>query len=96
MSSTGGLSRRRAAGTADSTYSSPTTSSGPSFGNDAKAVASDPRDLQMEDENKTQPRLTLMEEVLLMGLKDKQVTTKLSSLGNVGREREKQGSHELE
>ncbi|KAF9331557.1 hypothetical protein BG006_005582 [Podila minutissima] len=72
MSSTGGLSRRRAAGTADSTYSSPTISSGASFGHDAKAIASDPRDLQMEDENKTQPRLTLMEEVLLLGLKDKQ------------------------
>lgn len=27
----------------------------------------------MEDENKTQPKLTLMEEVLLLGLKDKQV-----------------------
>ncbi|KAF9404714.1 hypothetical protein BGZ94_003991 [Podila epigama] len=69
MSNTGGLSRRRAAGTADSTYS-PTSSS---FNiHEAKAVASDPRDLQMEDENKTQPRLTLMEEVLLLGLKDKQ------------------------
>ncbi|KAG0262551.1 Vacuolar protein sorting-associated protein 74 [Mortierella polycephala] len=76
MSSAGGLSRRRGAGGGgdnDSAYSSP-NSSGPSGGhrNSDIKVASDPRDLQMEDENKTQPRLTLMEEVLLLGLKDKQ------------------------
>ncbi|KAF9189304.1 Vacuolar protein sorting-associated protein 74 [Haplosporangium sp. Z 767] len=76
MSSAGGLSRRRGAGGGgdnDSAYSSP-NSSGPSGShrNSDVKVASDPRDLQMEDENKTQPRLTLMEEVLLLGLKDKQ------------------------
>lgn len=38
----------------------------------------------MEDENKTQPRLTLMEEVLLLGLKDKQVRRNSSSLGMWG------------
>ncbi|KAG0303270.1 hypothetical protein BGZ98_006843 [Dissophora globulifera] len=87
MSSTGGLSRRRGGGGGgggeeDSAYSSPAnSSSGPSgLGRNASMhrsntdnkVVSDPRDLQMEDENKTQPRFTLMEEVLLMGLKDKQ------------------------
>ncbi|KAF9932672.1 Vacuolar protein sorting-associated protein 74 [Mortierella antarctica] len=81
MSSSGGLSRRRGAGggggDGESGYSSPVSSSGPTGGNlrrsstDGK-VAADPRDLQMEDENKTQPKLTLMEEVLLLGLKDKQ------------------------
>ncbi|KAG0372554.1 hypothetical protein BGX24_000097 [Mortierella sp. AD032] len=79
----GGLSRRRGAGGGggDSTH---TNSTGPATagaaGNnhshrssvDGGKVFADPRDLQMEDENKTQPRLTLMEEVLLMGLKDKQ------------------------
>ncbi|KAF9134918.1 hypothetical protein BGW39_005405 [Mortierella sp. 14UC] len=78
-----GLSRRRGAGGGgDSTHSTPANSSGPAsagVGNhghrssvDGGKVFADPRDLQMEDENKTQPRLTLMEEVLLMGLKDKQ------------------------
>lgn len=36
-------------------------------------IAFDPRDLQQGDERSKQPRLTLMEEILLMGLKDKQV-----------------------
>lgn len=36
-------------------------------------VAYDPRDLNDEDETKGAPRLTLMEEVLLLGLKDKAV-----------------------
>ncbi|KAI8606523.1 Golgi phosphoprotein 3-domain-containing protein [Dissophora ornata] len=86
MSSTGGLSRRRGGGGGggggDEDYTSPPNTSGPTGLNrntslhrhcstDAN-VASDPRDLQMEDENKTQPKLTLMEEVLLLGLKDKQ------------------------
>lgn len=36
-----------------------------------KKVAYDPRDI---DESKSTPKLTLMEEVLLLGLKDKQVS----------------------
>lgn len=36
-------------------------------------IAYDPRDLQDEDETAEHPRLTLMEECLLLGLKDKQV-----------------------
>ncbi|KAK7204316.1 Golgi phosphoprotein 3-domain-containing protein [Myxozyma melibiosi] len=35
-------------------------------------IAFDPRDLEEGDERAKQPRLTLMEEILLMGLKDKQ------------------------
>ncbi|KAF9570067.1 hypothetical protein EC968_002283 [Mortierella alpina] len=74
MASTGGLSRRRGAAASESSYTQ--SSSGPlsagSHSNTDARIASDPRDLQMEDENKTQPRLTLMEEVLLLGLKDKQ------------------------
>lgn len=36
-------------------------------------IAFDPRDISESAERSKQPRLTLMEEVLLMGLKDKQV-----------------------
>jgi Golgi phosphoprotein 3 len=36
-------------------------------------IAYDPRDLNDESETKGAPRLTLMEEVLLLGLKDKAV-----------------------
>lgn len=42
-------------------------------------IAFDPRDLEREDEDSRQggkaPRLTILEEVLLLGLKDKQVST---------------------
>lgn len=37
-------------------------------------VGYDPRDMETEDEEKLHPLLTLMEEVLLLGLKDKQVS----------------------
>jgi Golgi phosphoprotein 3 len=36
-------------------------------------IAYDPRDISENAERNKQPKLTLMEEVLLMGLKDKQV-----------------------
>jgi Golgi phosphoprotein 3 len=36
-------------------------------------IAFDPRDISESTERSKQPRLTLMEEVLLLGLKDKQV-----------------------
>lgn len=36
-------------------------------------VAYDPRDFEDAEQAKTQPRLTLMEEILLLGLKDKAV-----------------------
>ena len=36
-------------------------------------IAYDPRDISESEERSKQPKLTLMEEVLLLGLKDKQV-----------------------
>ena len=38
-------------------------------------IAFDPRDISESAERSKQPKLTLMEEVLLLGLKDKQVRT---------------------
>ena len=37
-------------------------------------IAFDPRDISESEERSKQPKLTLMEEVLLLGLNDKQVT----------------------
>ena len=42
-------------------------------GENGHKIAFDPRDLSESHERSKQPKLTLMEEVLLMGLKDKQV-----------------------
>lgn len=42
-------------------------------------IAFDPRDLSETEERSKQPKLTLMEEVLLLGLKDKQVSPNASS-----------------
>ncbi|KAI9878463.1 MAG: Vacuolar protein sorting-associated protein 74 [Pleopsidium flavum] len=42
-------------------------------GENGHKIAFDPRDISESEERNKQPRLTLMEEVLLMGLKDKQV-----------------------
>ena len=39
-------------------------------------IAFDPRDISESEERIKQPKLTLMEEVLLLGLKDKQVPSK--------------------
>ena len=38
-------------------------------------IAFDPRDISESAERSKQPKLTLMEEVLLLGLKDKQVSS---------------------
>jgi Golgi phosphoprotein 3 len=88
MASTSGLTRRRGAAAASSSnpddegsrVSSPTPRR-----DDARApetayensenghkIAFDPRDINESAERTKQPKLTLMEEVLLMGLKDKQ------------------------
>lgn len=83
-STTGGLTRRRggAAGTSteDGTdrNASPAPRAGPAEssytgGENGHKIAFDPRDLSESVERSKQPKLTLMEEVLLMGLKDKQV-----------------------
>ncbi len=42
-------------------------------------IAYDPRDISESAERSKQPKLTLMEEVLLLGLKDKQVCERLNT-----------------
>lgn len=53
------------------------TSGGPETsyesGENGHRIAYDPRDISESAERSKQPKLTLMEEVLLLGLKDKQV-----------------------
>lgn len=87
-SSAGGLTRRRGAGGASaengedsssrvaSPAPKPNSSSGPETsyesGENGHKIAFDPRDISESAERLKQPKLTLMEEVLLMGLKDKQ------------------------
>ena len=44
-----------------------------SSGENGHKIAFDPRDIGEQRERSKQPKLTLMEETLLMGLKDKQV-----------------------
>jgi Golgi phosphoprotein 3 len=44
-------------------------------GENGHKIAFDPRDISESAERSKQPKLTLMEEVLLLGLKDKQVST---------------------
>ena len=67
-----------------SRISSPPPKSGPSLdsrgpetsyssGENGHKIAFDPRDISESEERNKQPKLTLMEEVLLIGLKDKQV-----------------------
>ena len=48
-------------------------------GENGHKIAFDPRDMADNEERSKQPKLTLMEEVLLMGLKDKQVESGLCS-----------------
>lgn len=43
-------------------------------GENGHKIAFDPRDLSETEERSKQPKLTLMEDVLLLGLKDKQVS----------------------
>ncbi|PWN23396.1 GPP34-domain-containing protein [Microstroma glucosiphilum] len=58
---------RNATGGASSTLSGAADGAGHSH-----RIAYDPRDLKDEDEESLHPRLTLMEEILLLGLKDRQ------------------------
>lgn len=90
MESSGGLTRRRggggasAAGNEDSEpsrLSSPapktadrTPETSYTGGENGHKIAFDPRDISESEERNKQPKLTLMEEVLLLGLKDKQVS----------------------
>ncbi|KAJ9652333.1 Vacuolar protein sorting-associated protein 74 [Neophaeococcomyces mojaviensis] len=88
MSAQGGLTRRRGAGVAqedsddlptprvtspapkDNPFDRPET--GREVSDNGHIVAYDPRDMSESAERSKQPKLTLMEEVLLLGLKDKQ------------------------
>lgn len=47
-------------------------------GENGHKIAFDPRDMSESAERSKQPKLTLMEEVLLLGLKDKEVSTALT------------------
>ncbi|CAE7142348.1 unnamed protein product [Rhizoctonia solani] len=81
-----GLSRRRVGTSTPTTNDGETLSSAPSpVGNSngrnygggtalegGGKIAYDPRDLETEGEGKSMPRLTILEEVLLLGIKDKQ------------------------
>jgi Golgi phosphoprotein 3 len=74
MASASGLQRRRNAGAYNSSHENnvPTTPDRNISSESGVRVAVDPNDI-LDDEDKKQPNLTLMEEVLLLGLKDKQV-----------------------
>lgn len=85
MSAQGGLTRRRGAaggtGADNEDKVKPAQpqhdSRGPETSYESSAnghkIAYDPRDISESAERVKQPKLTLMEEVLLLGLKDKQV-----------------------
>jgi Golgi phosphoprotein 3 len=49
-------------------------------GENGHKIAFDPRDISESAERSKQPKLTLMEEVLLLGLKDKQVRGTFSTV----------------
>lgn len=92
MASQGGLTRRRGAGGAGNedgeggSAPSRIMSPGPQRPDSSREtqydevnghkIAYDPRDISESAERVKQPKLTLMEEVLLLGLKDKQVSTR--------------------
>lgn len=87
--SSGGLTRRRGAGglnptdgegsnaasRSNSTNNVKDTGPETSYedGENGHKIAFDPRDISESAERSKQPKLTMMEEVLLLGLKDKQV-----------------------
>jgi len=96
MAESSGLTRRRgaaaASGSAENDDGSRVASPAPrrnddrtpetSYENSANGhkIAFDPRDISESAERSKQPKLTLMEEVLLLGLKDKQVRQGRSTL----------------
>lgn len=84
MASTSGLTRRRGAGGgggsndasgAGGGSSTPDVGPDTSYetGENGHRIAFDPRDLSESAERSKQPKLTLMEEVLLLGIKDREV-----------------------
>jgi Golgi phosphoprotein 3 len=82
MSENSGLSRRRVNAVPPSSSSDPSSSSFASHAGSAFAggnkIAFDPRDLERDEEESKSggkmPHLTLMEEILLLGLKDRQAS----------------------
>lgn len=85
MASTSGLTRRRGAGGGGGASSEAagggggaTSDIGPDTsyetGENGHRIAFDPRDLSESAERSKQPKLTLMEEVLLLGIKDREVS----------------------
>ena len=54
-------------------YNDRTPETSYSSGENGHKIAFDPRDISESEERSKQPKLTLMEEILLLGLKDKQV-----------------------
>jgi Golgi phosphoprotein 3 len=89
MASSSGLTRRRGGGAAGngedegSRVGSPapkrnddrTPETSYESSENGHKIAFDPRDISENAERSKQPKLTLMEEIILMGLKDKQVCT---------------------
>ena len=87
MASSGGLTRRRGAGGGGGEDEDTSRVSSPkpkeydnrapetsyTGGENGHKIAFDPKDIGESEERSKQPKLTLMEEILLMGLKDKQV-----------------------
>lgn len=73
LSSMSTVTRRRVAGQSSNSDDDNSNQSSAANNNTSteKKIAYDPRDI---DERNSTPKLTLMEEVLLLGLKDKQVT----------------------
>lgn len=78
-SSNGGIQRNNSSSNFDNT---PETSY--ESNENGHKIAFDPRDISESTERSKQPKLTLMEEVLLLGLKDKQVRSVSSVVGNTG------------
>lgn len=81
-SSNGGIQRNNSSSNFDNT---PETSY--ESNENGHKIAFDPRDISESTERSKQPKLTLMEEVLLLGLKDKQVRSVPSFDGNNGAQR---------
>lgn len=78
-SSNGGIQRNNSSSNFDNT---PETSY--ESNENGHKIAFDPRDISESTERSKQPKLTLMEEVLLLGLKDKQVRSVASLDGIPG------------
>jgi golgi phosphoprotein 3 len=68
-------SRVTSPGPRSANYADRTPETAYESGENGHKIAYDPRDISENAERTKQPKLTLMEEILLLGLKDKQVRT---------------------